>query len=232
MLDRIRNNKSLQIIGILIIIVGLALVFRIAYAFLDDFYIDDIKKASIVGDKVDKIDFIEGGPLDLFVSSENLPLNGDDYAIVSEPKVSLIANNVTNKATINYSIYLNLENSGFIHTVNDNTPEVMLTIDKPGGERYTDNLNDLVYKTYEGVSGYDITTFNGLLTIADQIPITSNSSETAQVDTWKFTITYLNLNSSQNANLGQSINSTLVISKEPKTLEEIMRMKEEAEAGA
>ena len=93
------------------------------------------------------------------------------------------------------------------------TPELLLTITNPNNQALT-SISGLTYTTVNGVSGFDITTQRGLIQIASNYSITSNSSSTATNQTWTFTVTFVNLNSDQQLNTGKYMTARAVIQKE------------------
>ena len=132
----------------------------------------------------------------------------------------LTANNKTNKAVEHYYLYLNIENNTFTYSVQDNKPELIMTItDKDGNE--VKNIEGLTYtevtdRTNKKISGYDITTKSGLVTIFKNREIIA---EPKAEDKWNITITFVNYEADQNANAGKVLSAKLMIQKnEYKTL--------------
>ena len=126
----------------------------------------------------------------------------------------LIANNKTNKAVERYYLYLNIENNTFTYSVQDNKPELIMTItDKDGNE--VKNIEGLTYtevtdRTNKKISGYDITTKNGLVTIFKNRKIYATPKAE---DKWNITITFVNYEADQNANTGKVLSAKLMIQK-------------------
>ena len=126
----------------------------------------------------------------------------------------LTANNKTNKAVEHYYLYLNIENNTFTYSVQDNKPELIMTItDKDGNE--VKNIEGLTYtevtdRTNKKISGYDITTKNGLITIFNNREIIA---EPKAEDKWNITITFVNYEADQNANTGKVLSAKLMIQK-------------------
>ena len=126
----------------------------------------------------------------------------------------LTANNKTNKAAEHYYLYLNIENNTFTYSVQDNKPELIMTItDKDGNE--VKNIEGLTYtevtdRTNKKISGYDITTKNGLVTIFNNREIIA---EPKAEDKWNITITFVNYEADQNANTGKVLSAKLMIQK-------------------
>ena len=130
-------------------------------------------------------------------------------------KAILTANNKTNTATKNYYMYLNISNNTFTYTQNENTPELLLTITDVSGNAIT-SITGLTYKTVidgkgTSVSGFDITTKSGLLTLFDNREITASPTKTEK---WNVTVTFVNYNVNQTGNAGKSFNAKLMIQQE------------------
>ena len=130
-------------------------------------------------------------------------------------KAILTANNKTNTATKNYYMYLNISNNTFTYTQNENTPELLLTITDVSGNAIT-SITGLTYKTVidgkgTSVSGFDITTKSGLLTLFDNREITASPTKTEE---WNVTVTFVNYNVNQTGNAGKSFNAKLMIQQE------------------
>ena len=130
-------------------------------------------------------------------------------------KAILTANNKTNTATKNYYMYLNISNNTFTYTQNENIPELLLTITDVSGNAIT-SITGLTYKTVidgkgTSVSGFDITTKSGLLTLFDNREITASPTKTEE---WNVTVTFVNYNVNQTGNAGKSFNAKLMIQQE------------------
>ena len=130
-------------------------------------------------------------------------------------KAILTANNKTNTATKNYYMYLNISNNTFTYTQNETTPELLLTITDVSGNAIT-SITGLTYKTVidgkgTSVSGFDITTKSGLLTLFDNREITASPTKTEE---WNVTVTFVNYNVNQTGNAGKSFNAKLMIQQE------------------
>ena len=72
-------------------------------------------------------------------------------------------------------------------------------------------IDGMNYVTSGGVSGFGITIFSGPIKLADYYEIFASPSKT---DTWKVTVTLVNLNSDQPPNVGKSFSGILQIGKE------------------
>ncbi len=210
-INRIKNDKVLFFLSILIIGVFLVLVIRITYSYLAAYINEARENVSLSSDTVDEFKFIEGDKLDLNVTPTTLPEGGGNYSQSTTYKASLLANSTNNSAEESYYVYFNItENT--LQYIEEGSPEVILSVFQ--GETEITNIDGLTYGTYNGVAGFDITTITGLYTIASDYAITSNSSENATIQDWTFTLTYLNQSYDQSANYGNKMNVEIIMSKE------------------
>ena len=139
---------------------------------------------------------------------------GSTYA-----KATLVANNKTNEATKNYYVYLNISENTFTYTQNESTPELLLTIKDTSGNEIT-SITSLTHKTVTdgkgaSISGFDITTKSGVITLFDNREITANPAKTEE---WNITVTFVNYNADQSANAGKSFRGQILIQKEAKSI--------------
>ena len=134
-------------------------------------------------------------------------------------KAILTANNKTNTATKNYYVYLNISENTFTYTQNESTPELLLTIKDTSGNEIT-SITGLTHKTLTdgkgaSISGFDITTKSGVITLFDNREITANPAKTEE---WNITVTFVNYNADQSANAGKSFRGQILIQKEAKSI--------------
>ena len=130
-------------------------------------------------------------------------------------KAILTANNKTNEATKNYYVYLNISENTFTYTQNESTPELLLTIKDTSGNEIT-SITGLTHKTVTdgkgaSISGFDITTKSGVITLFDNREITATPTKTEE---WNITVTFVNYNANQTGNAGKSFNAKLMIQQE------------------
>ena len=214
-INRIKNDKVLFSLSILIIGVFLVLIIRITYSYLAAFINEARENVTIGSDTVDEFKFIEGEAIDLNVTPTTLPEGGGNYSQSTTYKASLLANSTNDSAEESYYVYFNItENT--LQYIEEGSPEVILSVFQ--GETEITNIDGLTYGTYNGVAGFDITTITGLYTIASDYAITSNSSENATIQDWTFTLTYLNQNYDQSGNYGNNMNVEFIMTKDERTV--------------
>ena len=214
-IKKIKSNKFLYILSVLIVGVFFILIARVTYAFLAPIINNAQTNIVIKGDTVDEFKLKVGNPLKLDATPTTLKENGTNYTTSTTATASLKANSTKNTATYNYYLYFQIENNTFTYT-NGTTPEIILTITNPNGEEVT-SIDGLTYGTFNGVSGFDVTTQNGLFNIANNYSITSNSSTTFTNQVWNITLTYLNLPIDQSSNFGKSMGVNVYLQKEKMT---------------
>ena len=216
LIKRIKNNKLLSITGILIIGLILVLIFRITYAFFAPVINEALGNVVVDSATVDKFSFNLGDALKVDATPTTLPEAGTNLVKSTTATASLTANSTKNTATMNYYVYFQIPENTFVYS-DGSTPEIILTIKNPNGTEVT-NIDGLTYGTFNGVSGFDITTYKGLITVANNYEITSKSSKEATNQEWQFTVTYLNLSIDQSINYGHSMSTKVIMSKEERKL--------------
>ena len=210
-IKKIKSNKFLYILSVLIVGVFLVLIARVTYAFLAPIINEAQSDVVVKGDTVDDFDLKVGNALKIDATPTTLKENGTNYTSSTTATASLKANSTKNTATYNYYLYFQIENNTFAYT-NGTTPEIILTITNPNGEEVT-SIEGLTYGTFNGVSGFDVTTQSGLFNIANNYSITSNSSTTFTNQVWNITLTYLNLPIDQSGNFGKSMGVNVYLQK-------------------
>ena len=211
-IKKIKSNKFLYILSVLIIGVFIILITRVTYAFLAPIINEAQTNVAIKGDTIDEYSLKVGNPLKINATPTTLKENGTNYTTSTTATASLKANSTKNTATYGYYLYFQIENNTFTYT-SGTTPEIILTITNPNGEEIT-SIEGLTYGTFNGVSGFDVTTKNGLFNIANNYQITSNSSTTATIHEWTITLTYLNQSYDQSGNFGKSMEVGVLLQKE------------------
>ena len=165
---------------------------------------------------VDTLTFEAGSAISLNLNQDNFASGAGNQTGTTFAKAMLTANNKTNTATEHYYMYLNISENTFTYTQDANTPEILLTIKDANGNAIT-SITGLTYKTNvtdgkgASISGFDITTKSGLITLFDNREITANPTKTEQ---WNITVTFVNYNANQTGNAGKSFNAKLIIQQE------------------
>ena len=210
------ENQKTKIISIAsIIALALTLVSATFAYFVAQTGEGDQTDIKINANTVDTFTFEAGSALNLSLNQENFASGKGNQTGTTFAKAMLTANNKTNTATEHYYLYLNISNNTFTYSIDNNTPEILLSI-KDGSNNEITTLTGLTYKTVTdgkgaSIKGFDITKKSGLITILNNREITTTSSKTEE---WNVTVTFVNYNSNQAGNAGKSFTAKLMIQKE------------------
>ena len=158
----------------------------------------------------DNLSFQVGSAISLTANQEDFGQDMPNKSGSTTASATLTANNATNNATRNYYVYLDITSNNFEYTTDDEQAELLLKITDPDGAEVT-TLGSLERKTSGGVTGFDITTSQGLITIEDNYEITSTGTVTQE---WQIEVIFANLDSDQNANTGKTFSANLIIQEE------------------
>ena len=212
LIDKIKKNKLLYFLGVLIVGIFIVLIVRFTYAYLAANVNEARGDVSVDSDETDNLKFAVGDPLSIDATPTTLPENGENLVDTTTATATLLANSTNTTAEYSYWVYFTISNNTFVYS-DGSTPEIILTVTDPEGNPVT-NIDGLTYGTFNGVAGFDVTTQNGTFTVANGYTITSSSSTDATVQTWNFTLTYLNQSYDQSVNFGNSMITEVSMSKE------------------
>lgn len=112
-----------------------------------------------------------------------------------------------------YNISLNIESNTLVYSTNDDTPELILKVKGPDGD--LTEIEGLQYvSVIDGdgntIKGFDITTNVGTYYITKN----KNLVTMSQIEErWDITVTYVNLNESQNNNYSKELKGNIKIEK-------------------
>jgi len=210
------ENQKTKIISIVALVALALTVVTATYAYFQaqtgEGSQTDIK---INANTIDTFTFETGSSISLSLDQTSFAsgkgnITGNTYA-----NAKLTANNKTNSATNNYNLYLNISDNNFGYTQSTSYPEILLTIKDASNNEIT-SISGLEYKTVTdgkgvSISGFDITTKTGLITLLSNREITTTSTKT---DTWNITATFVNYDADQSKNAGKSFSGQVLISKD------------------
>ena len=208
------NRKNMILSGVAIVLL-IALIIGATYAYFaaqtGDPASADIK---INAYTVDTLTFASGDPITLSLDQENFSEGKGNQTGSTYASAMLTANNKTNTATDHYYMYLNISNKSFKYTINENTPEIIMTVTDSEGTELT-SVEGLTHVTAQdasgaSITGFDITNKEGLIKIFNGREITTTSSKEEK---WNVKVTYINYDKDQSANAGNSLDANLIIVK-------------------
>ena len=219
------ENKKTKIVSIIAIIALVLTLVTATYAYFQaqtgEGSQADVK---INANTVDTLTFETGSAISLSLDQTSFAQGTGNQIGTTFAKTMLTANNKTNSAIEHYYLYLNIENNTFTYSIDENTPEIIMTITDSAGTEVTD-ISTLAHVIVTGangtqVSGYDVTNKSGLITLFNNREITTTSSKEEK---WNITITFVNYDASQNANVGKNMSAKVMIQKDklPEVLSEV-----------
>ena len=210
------EKKKPIILSVIALLALVALVVGATFAYFQA-QVGEGKSADVVVKSytVDTFTFSTGSQISLNLDQDNFASGKGNITGSTYASATLTANNKTNTATEHYYLYLNIENNTFTYSINESTPEIIMTVTDSSGTEVTDisTLNHVIVTGANGaqVSGYDITNKNGLITLFNNRKITTTSSKEEK---WNIKVTFVNYDKNQSANAGKSVSAKVMIQKE------------------
>ena len=210
------ENRKTKIISVVAIVALALTVITATYAYFQaqvgDPAAADVK---INANTVDTFTFASGSAISFSINQDNFASGKGNQTGSTYASATLTANNKTNTATEHYYLYLNIESNTFTYSINESTPEIIMTVTDSSDNEVTDisTLNHVIVTGANGdqVSGYDITNKNGLITLFNNREITTTSSKEER---WNIKVTFVNYDKNQSANAGKSMSAKVMIQKE------------------
>ena len=238
-------NKKKDVLYLIITIVTLiALVMGATYAYLQAQTKNGTNtNVDITSGTTDHLVFTTDGNITINASADNFKENGQNLSDTATASAILTANNTNHIANDTYNVYLDITSNNLEYSSykNDNDtkiylkqeekeeditngvldsftpiPELYLKVDGP--TTFNKKINGLNLDS----EGYDITEKRGLITIAEDVPISTTSPEGMTTDTWTITITFKNLKTNQQINTGKELKGKIIIQKEKLALSKLL----------
>ena len=219
------ENRKTKIVSVIAIVAFALTIITATYAYFNaqvgDAAAADIK---VNANTIDTFTFATGSQISFNINQENFASGTGNQSGSTFASALLTANNKTNTATEHYYLYLNIENNSFTYSIDNSTPEIIMTIKDSSGTEVTNisTLNHVIVTGANGtqVSGYDITSKSGVITLLNNREITTTSSKEEK---WNVTITFVNYDQNQKANAGKSMSAKLMIqsTKIPETIADV-----------
>ena len=210
------NKKQAIILSVVAIVTLLSLILGATYAYFQaSGNSGSSTNVNVTTYTSDLLTFEIGNDIAVYADQTSFASGKGNATGSTYAKATLVANNKTNEATKNYYVYLNISENTFTYTQNESTPELLLTIKDTSGNEIT-SITSLTYKTVTdgkgaSISGFDITTKSGVITLFDNREITATPTKTEE---WNITVTFVNYNANQTGNAGKSFNAKLIIQQE------------------
>ena len=202
---KINKTKTLILIAIVTLLV---FVSGITYAYFQTQGNNGANaNVNVLSSSTDNLIFTVEKDIYINASVANFGEGMGDLSDDTNATATLIPNNYDNTASAMYNIYIIIESNNLDYTTSNNTPELLLNVTDPNGNKLT-NITGLVH--YE--EGFDITTRTGGFLIASDYVIEANNA--TEVQNWNIEITLANLDSNQNANTGKNFSAKIYMTQE------------------
>ena len=215
-----KSKKNAIVLSIVAVVTLIALVVGATYAYFKaQGGTGSSTEVKVTTYTTDMLTFTTGSAISLYADQSSFgqekgSLSGETFA-----KATLVANNKTNEATDNYYVYFNIENNTFKYTLGEDKPELILTVTGPDGNEVT-SLPGLTHTTVQdrenkSISGFDVTTTNGLITIANKKNISATQATPSKEEQYTLKLTFVNYEGDQTANATSTLSAKVMIQKEP-----------------
>ena len=213
------EKKNVKLFSAIALVALALLVVGATYAYFQNQYGSasnaDVKVTTYT---TDVLTFETGDAINISADQETFGKDKGNRIGSTFAKAILQANNKTKIASMNYNLYLLIENNEFSYTLNNEKPELILSITDSNGTIVTvDNLTQKTVTDAKGnkITGYDITSFSGLITLLNNKTIEVTASDNAKKEeNWNVTLTLVNYDFDQSNNAGKSFNAKLLIQKD------------------
>lgn len=212
-----KKNKILSAIGITALAI---LIIGATYAYFAS-QGDETKNVNVKvsTNTVDTLTFQNGSDINITADQDSFAKDKGNRTGSSFLQATLRANNKTNIASMNYYAYLLIDDNDFVYTIDENTPELILSVtDSTGANISIDGLTQETVTDAKGsqIVGYDITNSKGLITLFNNktIEVTTSDTDNTKIERWNIKITFVNYSEDQSKNAGKNINAKLIIQKE------------------
>ncbi len=162
---------------------------------------------NIITGATDLLSFSFGDEINIQAHQGNFGQNMGNLSDSTTGTALLRAGDTTSSLTATYNIYLVIEANDFIYTTDNQTPEILLNVTDPNGNKI-ENITGLVH--YE--DGFDITTRTGGFLLIPDYEISATTAQTIQ--DWNIEVTLVNLDTDQQANTGKTLTGKLYMTQD------------------
>ena len=212
------NNKKilgLTLVGVITLII---VVVGATYAYFQATSSGEGKlNTDVSTNTTDNLSFSFGDEIHITATEENFAQGMPSLSDSTTGTALLRPNNYNNDATATYNIYLIIENNNFEYTTENQTPEILLNVTAPTGEKL-ENITGLVHTE----DGFDITTRVGGFLIISDYEITADQVE--EIQTWNIEVTFVNLDSDQELNTEKTLTAKLYLTQEKMSSYELIEI--------
>ena len=206
-IKKLSQKRKFTLLGVMLL-----LLIGVSWGFFEPI-LSDIVKTKILAKSstLDELIFTKGADIILEPRLDNLNVGMGNLSEETIVTAKLIANNNTNEATMNYSLYVDIKVNDYVYTTKEKTPELILTVIDSNGNEITEISGLTYYSDTNGLSGFDVTTKKGLIRVIENYEINASPTKT---DEWTIKISMANLETNQSENAAKTFSGTIDLSKD------------------
>ena len=205
------NNKKTIILSIIAIATFAILVIGATYAYFSATGGNDASSnLNVITATTDLTTFKIDKAINIAVTQSDFAKGSGNKSDSTKAIATLTASNSSNidKSSDRYNVYFIIENNDFIYTTNDTTPEILLNVTDPNGNK-VENITGLIHTE----DGFDITTRTGGFLIMADYDIEASRAQTVSQE-WNVEVTFVNLDTDQVKNMGKTLTGKLYLTRE------------------
>ena len=206
-----KNKKQAMILSLVAIITLVILVLGATYAYFQATGgTGASSNLNVTTASTDLTTFKIDKAINIAVTQSDFAKGSGNKSDSTKAIATFTASNSVNvdKSSDRYNIYFIIENNDFIYTTNDTTPEILLNVTDPNGNK-VENITGLIHTE----NGFDITTRTGGFLIIADYDIEANRAQTVSQE-WNVEVTFVNLDTDQVKNMGKTLTGKLYLTRE------------------
>ena len=203
---KLKNKKEIIMLGIGVLVLLLVVSGATVAYFVSQGGGTVSKNMNLITDTTDMLTFNIANDISINANQDNFSEGAGDRTSSTVATATLRANNTNNTARATYNIYLIIENNTFEYTTSYATPELLLEVTDPNGNK-VENITGLLHSE----EGFDITTRTGGYLIISDYEIATDTGLAEQE--WNVSIKFKNLDSNQNENQGKTLSGKIYMTQ-------------------
>ena len=216
-----KNKKQAMILTLVAVITLIILVLGATYAYFQATGGNDASSnLNVITATTDLTTFKIDKAINVSVTQSEFAKGSGNKSDSIKAIATFTASNSVNvdKSSDRYNIYFIIENNDFIYTTNDTTPEILLNVTDPNGNK-VENITGLIHTE----NGFDITTRTGGFLIIADYDIEANRAQTVSQE-WNVEVTLVNLDTDQVKNMGKTLTGKLYLTREKMSSYELTKI--------
>ena len=206
-----KNKKQAMILSVVAVITLIILVLGATYAYFQATGGDAASSnLNVITATTDLITFKIDKAINVSVTQSDFAKGSGNKSDSTKAIATLTASNSSNidKSSDRYNVYFIIEANDFIYTTNDTTPEILLNVTDPNGNK-VENITGLIHTK----DGFDITTRTGGFLIMADYDIEASRAQIVSQE-WNVEVTFVNLDTDQVKNMGKTLTGKLYLTRE------------------